>query len=144
VEPTALIGTWRFERAIRGRVADVPASGGYEVLGTADFTPLPDGRIRWAEHGTLSWVGGSAPVERTLFLAPKPAPASWMVTFADGRDFHPWQVGAVSHWCAPDSYDGVVATEAAATDAWTLSWTVTGPHKDYTMTTEYRRATAIS
>lgn len=61
------------------------------------------------------------------------------VHFADGRFFHrvPPEGGAVSHWCAPDRYDGVYDF-----DDWprfTLSWCVRGPAKAYRMVTLYTR-----
>ncbi|MFC4242807.1 DUF6314 family protein [Gryllotalpicola reticulitermitis] len=143
MEPGALIGTWRFERAIRDRASATD----YRARGEAEFTPLADGRIRWAEHGVLEWADGTTPVERTLYLVRadhdrNPSDGMddpWTVTFDDGSDFHPWAAGPISHWCSPDSYDGRLAGADGPSDAWSLTWTVVGPHKSYTMTTKYRR-----
>jgi hypothetical protein len=120
--------------------------------------------VRWAEHGTLSWSAGSTPVSRTLFLVPPlpdPGAASgadvnpgrWRVTFEDGRDFHPWTVGAVEHLCGRDLYRGGVEvppdpspSDPSPSDPppsdlpWQLHWHVTGPEKDYTMHTRYVRS----
>ena len=134
VEPSELIGSWRFARAIHDRSSDAD----YDADGAAEFAALVDGSVRWSERGVLSWDGGSTPVERTLFLVPRDG--KWMVTFDDGREFHPWTARAVSHWCAPDSYSGVLSARSGVTDAWSLTWTVEGPHKNYTMATTYRRA----
>lgn len=146
MEPRELIGTWRFERAIRDHSAGLD----YRAEGEADFTQLADGRIQWREHGALAWNGGSTPVEKTLFLVRpsenddrSPCPARvWTVTFDDGRPFHPWTAGAISHWCSPDNYSGEISEPGEATDAWSITWTVEGPRKDYTMRTTYRRSEA--
>lgn len=115
-----------------------------------------DGRVRWAERGTLTWAAGSTPVSRTLFLVRAPAgadaaraagaaedPGTWRVTFEDGRDFHPWTGGAVEHLCGRDLYEGGVGLPEepvpSSNLSWELRWRVTGPEKDYTMHTTYSR-----
>jgi hypothetical protein len=44
----------------------------------------------------------------------------------------------VVHVCTPDLYRGTFVT-APSEDEWTLRWQVTGPRKDYVMTTRYTR-----
>lgn len=138
MDPLLLLGTWDFRRDIRDHRDGVE----YTADGRARFTEEDDGRIRWSEHGTLRWASGSTPVSRTLFLVREDAPvvgspASWRVTFEDGRDFHPWTVGAVEHLCGRDLYQGGVAVARAPAASWDLGWHVTGPEKDYTMRTTY-------
>lgn len=154
MDPLRLVGTWDFRREIEH--ADGAA---YTADGEARFSPEDDGRVRWAEHGTLRWAGGSTPVSRTLFLvrdssawaepgAVRPG-TGWRVTFEDGRDFHPWTAGAVEHLCGRDLYQGGLdvaarrppsrgGTEVPA-PSWELRWHVTGPEKDYLMHTWYSR-----
>lgn len=124
----------------------------YVATGEATFTPEPDGRIRWAEHGTLRWADQATPVTRTLFLLRDrpghagphldPAESHWRVTFQDGRDFHPWTARPVEHPCGPDLYTGHVempehSDHIPAPADWTVRWRVTGPEKDYTMVSRY-------
>lgn len=148
MDPHRLVGTWDFQREIHDHLDGAE----YTARGQAEFAPQDDGRVRWAEHGTLSWSAGSTPVWRTLFLVPAPpgdvpAASGWRVTFEDGRDFHPWTVGAVEHLCGRDLYRGGMAVppELAPSDlspsdlSWELRWRVTGPEKDYTMDTRYSR-----
>lgn len=138
VDPLLLVGTWDFRREIHDHLDGAE----YTVRGVAELAPEGDGRVRWAEHGTLSRATGSTPVWRTLFLVPSP----WRVTFEDGRDFHPWTAGAVEHLCGRDLYRGGVEVPAEpapsadpSREPWELHWRVTGPEKDYTMRTTYSR-----
>ncbi|MFI2364904.1 DUF6314 family protein [Promicromonospora sp. NPDC019610] len=136
MDPFRLVGTWDFRREIEH--ADGAA---YTADGEARFSPEDDGRVRWAEHGTLRWAGGSTPVARTLFLVrdePAAGPGTgWRVTFEDGRDFHPWTPGAVEHLCGRDLYAGGLSVAAVPTPEWELTWHVTGPLKDYVLHTRY-------
>ena len=151
MDPLRLVGTWDFRREVH----DHRDGAEYTARGEAEFTLEDDGQVRWTERGTLRWAAGSTPVSRTLFLVREDpaddgasAPA-WLVTFEDGRDFHPWTVGAVEHLCGRDLYRGGVdlpAEPAVSSDRerepereWELHWRVTGPEKDYTMDTRYSR-----
>ena len=138
MDPLLLLGTWDFRREIRDHHDGVE----YIAYGRARFIREDDGRICWSEHGTLQWASGSTPVSRTLFLVREDAPAvgspaSWRVTFEDGRDFHPWTVGAVDHLCGRDLYRGGIAAPEEPARSWELHWHVTGPEKNYTMHTTY-------
>ncbi|MFD7022662.1 DUF6314 family protein [Promicromonospora sukumoe] len=151
MDPHRLVGTWLFVREI-----EHDDGAAYTADGEARFSREDDGRVRWAERGTLRWDGGSTPVTRTLFLvreagsdggaAPgndpsadgKPA-TGWRVTFEDGRDFHPWTAGAVEHLCGRDLYAGGLAVAAVPAQDWELRWRVTGPEKAYLMHTHYTR-----
>jgi hypothetical protein len=140
VDPLRLVGTWDFRREVQ----DHRDGSAYTARGEATFGAEDDGRIRWAENGTLSWSTGTTPVTRTLFLVrdePGVAGSSsgWRVTFEDGRDFHPWTGGAVEHLCGRDLYQGGVAVPPGRPRSWELTWRVRGPEKDYTMHTRYSR-----
>jgi hypothetical protein len=67
------------------------------------------------------------------------------VFFGDGRPFHGFDpaAGAQSeHVCTPDLYR--VAYDFSRFPEWRSVWRVTGPRKDYLMTTDYRRAAALA
>jgi hypothetical protein len=92
--------------------------------------------LRWAEAGRWHHPTGDVDVRRELWLA-LDEEACWWVRFDDGRDFHPWSPGEeVVHPCAPDTYRGLVTGTA---HAWQVRWEVSGPRKDYTMTTRLTR-----
>ena len=63
------------------------------------------------------------------------------VFFEDGRPFHSFDPDeprpAADHWCDPDSYS--VHYDFSTWPAWTSEWQVSGPRKDYTMHSAYRR-----
>lgn len=134
LDPRALLGAWSFARVIDDHLAgDVK-----RVDGRAEFTAADAGRVRWAESGTLRSGTLELPVMRTSYLEPRGE--GWFVTFEDGRDFHPWTPAAdVVHHCGADLYAGRVWSAAVGEDAFTVRWRVTGPKKDYTMTTVLTR-----
>lgn len=132
LDPADLVGAWTMTRTIDDRRASERAT----VDGTTELVRQDDGRIRWSEQGTLHSATGDIPVSRVLFVEPRDG--GWFVTFEDGRDFHPWAPGdEVVHPCAADTYTGRVDPDGP--DRWTVRWDVTGPAKDYTMTTELTR-----
>lgn len=107
------------------------------VTGRTELVAESDDRVRWHETGVLVTGGHELPVYRTLLIVVQDG--SWVVTFEDGRYFHPWTPGEqVEHPCGRDTYLGHVdvrSTAANTVDEWTIRWDVTGPAKDYTMTT---------
>jgi hypothetical protein len=132
LEPTGLLGAWAFDRTIDDRHGAESST----VDGTSELALQDDGRIRWSERGTLHRATGDVPVSRVLFI--EPHGDLWWVTFDDGRDFHPWTTGEeVVHPCVADTYVGRI--EADGSDRWTVEWRVSGPAKDYTMTTVLTR-----
>lgn len=134
IEPAALAGQWRFERDIVDRLAGCTKY----VVGETTIADAGDGRMRWYESGTLRDGDLELPVFRTLFLAERGP--EWVVTFDDGREFHDWAPGEnVVHLCGADTYRGRIDVAAGDRSAWTVVWTVTGPSKDYTMTTHLTR-----
>ena len=130
-DPLVLLGSWSFERVIDDRLGPTR-----QVAGTTELTRQDDGRVRWSETGTMTWDGGATEVFRTLFVEARDD--GWWVTFDDGRDFHPWSIDQqVVHPCGADTYTGRITMDEP--QAWTIVWTVSGPAKDYTMTTRLTR-----
>jgi hypothetical protein len=103
-----------------------------------------EGEARWergaegagyVETGTLTLPGQAAiRTERRYFWR-----EDLSVLFEDGRLFHrvPPAGGRVSHRCDPDQYEGLY--DFSIWPAFEVSWTVSGPRKDYHMHTIYRR-----
>lgn len=143
LDPAALLGAWTFTRVID----DHRAGDEKRVFGEAQLFPADRGRIRWSESGVLHLGGQQLPVMRTSYVEPRGD--GWFVTFEDGRDFHPWSPEeSVVHQCGPDLYSGRISVDEPGRDAewsregadqFTVRWRVTGPKKDYTMTTVLRR-----
>ncbi len=111
--------------------------------GTATLTADGPG-LTYDETGTLT-LGPNPPLQATrryLWRTDEPRIA---VLFADGRPFHSFAPAAptpaADHWCDPDSYR--VAYDFTRWPDWTATWDVTGPRKDYRMTTRYRRDTEL-
>lgn len=127
-DPVTLLGDWSFERTIedhlRGEVL--------RVDGTLSLVAEGLTRIRWSERGLMHREAGDLEVFRVLFLVE--GAHDWDVTFEDGRPFHPWRMGEwVEHPCAADVYRGRVVADGRA--GWSITWRVSGPQKDYVMTT---------
>jgi hypothetical protein len=70
-----------------------------------------------------------------------PEPGRAAVHFRDGRFFHDLDLTAgrwtVTHLCNPDRYDGEFTVLDA--DRWRIVWRVSGPRKDLTLDSSYRR-----
>lgn len=137
-DPCVLAGRWGLARSIDDRITGQAST----VTGYTELTVETADRVRWDEAGTLTMGGREYPVSRTLVIARHSD--VWMVTFADGRPFHPWTPGEhVVHPCGADLYVGSIdalpesesESGAGVPARWMVEWTVTGPRKDYTMTT---------
>ena len=132
-DPTDLLGRWRLEREIDDRAA----GGRHRVDGVLTLDLVEPGRVRWTEAGRWHHPTGDVDVRRELWLVRPDDAACWWVRFEDGRDFHPWSPGEeVVHPCAPDTYRGLVT---GSPESWHVRWEVSGPRKDYTMTTRLTR-----
>ncbi len=130
------IGDWTLSREIEDFAQDRRG----RMTGSALFTP-EDGGLRCRETGTLAFDGlpPMATERETLWQAS----GGWIaVAFADGRPFHRFRPAdaapAARHDCAPDLY--LVTYDFARWPDWRAEWRVTGPRKDYRMTTAYTRA----
>ncbi|MFN0115949.1 MAG: DUF6314 family protein [Paracoccaceae bacterium] len=130
-------GRWLVERAID----DARAGQTGHFGGQATFTPDGEALI-YEEEGTLR-LGDAAPVHATRRYLWRQDGPDIAVLFPDGRPFHSFAPGApgADHWCDPDSYR--VAYDFARWPDWTARWRVTGPRKDYAMTSRYCRAPGI-
>jgi len=138
VEPTDLLGTWRFARRIVERRGDRPRFG--RVDGTLVLDATDPDTVRWHERGTLVWDGRRLEVFRDLAVVR--GADGWTVRFDDGREFHAWRPGAtVVHPCRADTYRGLVAVDDACTELRVL-WDVTGPAKDTRLLTRCTRVPA--
>lgn len=122
-------GAWLLDRDIRH--AD-GLTGTF--TGRALWRPAPGG-LAYHETGRMVLGSGhSLTGERRYFWA-----EDLSVLFEDGRFFHtvPPQGGETGHWCDPDQYDG--RYDFALWPAFTVTWRVRGPRKDYRMVTRYVR-----
>ena len=108
--------------------------------GQAAILKGEDGYV-YEETGTLHPPSGPPLVasRRYLWLADG---QDIRVSFEDGRPFHRLSLEVSRaedrHDCAPDLY--LVRYDFDQWPEWTSRWTVTGPRKNYLMTTRYTRA----
>jgi hypothetical protein len=137
--PPDLMGRWVLERVIRDELAQTTL----RMSGTAEFVSVAPDSIDWVETGLLHLPTGPIPVTATRQLR-RDALGKWTTDFADGREFHPWEVGTdLTHDCAPDIYRGRFdPAPAQGADAWTMRWAARGPAKDYVIDSVYTRASA--
>ena len=131
-------GRWHLARRIRDR-----ATG--QVMTLAGEAVLePDGAgLRQREQGRLITGDGRAlPAERHYLWRTEGALIA--LRFADGRPFVRFDPREArpqaTHDCAPDLYLG--RWDFAAWPMWEQHWRVTGPRKDYSMTSTYTPAPA--
>ena len=126
-------GSWRIARRIDDRRAGV--TGTFD--GRADF--VPDGQgLTVTETGLMRYGDGPALEGRRVYLWRPDPPHRIAVHFDDGRFFHAIDIGSApeaTHHCAPDLYR--VAYDFSRWPLWRAVWTVTGPRKDYTSTTDH-------
>ncbi len=129
-----LLGEWSIARMING--------GAGRFQGHASFVvdPRSPAVLIWREHGHLRLGAHDGPAARTLRIEPAGA-ASWEVRFDDGRPFHLLDLtGGVcdaTHLCGADTYRGRYEIEGP--DRFTVTWRVTGPHKDDEIASVYER-----
>ena len=120
-------GRWSVSRVIDDRRAGQTG----RFAGTAVFAPVPGG-LAYAERGLLELGGASFEAERRY--AWRAEGGGIAVYFDDGRFFH--RIGLrAAHWCDPDDYRA--AYDFAHWPRWRAVWTVSGPRKNYTMTSDY-------
>jgi len=121
-------GRWAIERTI-----DHADGTTARFVGEATFRPDGSDGLDYSEDGVLTLPGGqSMRATRTYRWD-----ADLSVFFDDGRPFHkvPAAGGTTVHHCDPDTYR--VAYDFGAWPRWQAIWTVTGPKKDYRMTSVY-------
>ncbi len=131
-----LEGDWRIERCINDRKLGETGT----LVGVASFTPDADG-LDYSETGTLHIGNYSGIAERRLRFRRDDTPGKADVLFPDGRHFYSLDLGSgeghALHDCPPDIYR--VSTIATDVGGWRQEWLVTGPRKDQTITTIFRR-----
>jgi hypothetical protein len=135
-----LLGEWSVAREI----SDHRSGRSGSFRGIARFRPDPGGRaglvLSYREHGELSFGRHRGPASRALCYCERPDGAA-DVRFADGRAFYLLDLRAgycqAEHPCGPDCY--LVSLRVLSDDSYTETWRVTGPVKDYEMTTTYVR-----
>ena len=128
-------GDWRIARVIEDRLAGRAG----RLDGAARFVP-DDGGLVCDERGTLRFAG-APPLQAERRYLWRASGGRIAVLFADGRPFHdfaPADTATATHDCPPDAY--AVRYDFTAWPDWTATWDVTGPRKDYRMTTRYRPA----
>ena len=134
-----LDGHWAVRRTING---DMPSRGAAGCFtGTAQFTVTADGEVAWDEHGQVTLGAHTGPARRTLFM--RRAHDRWQVSFDDGRPFHDLDLRdgtwAAQHRCGADVYDGIFSRDDEDPGRFTVIWHVTGPGRDDTIVSDYRR-----
>jgi len=94
------------------------------------------------ETGTLHLPGQATPLHATRRYLMARSGRELVVRFVDGRPFHRIDLTDATptarHACDPDEY--AVTYDFSNWPDWSTVWTVTGPRKDYTMTSQYRAA----
>lgn len=129
------IGTWELARQINDRLAGQHLT----FDGRAVMAATGDG-LTYDEAGTLTAANGTPMRAERQYLWQAQDDGAITVRFADGRYFHqigPGDAPAATHDCPPDTYR--VLYRFADWPVWHAIWEVTGPRKDYTMQTTYRR-----
>jgi dimethylaniline monooxygenase (N-oxide forming) len=139
---SALKGLWSIDRTVE--------PGGH-FAGTARFAPLPDGRLLYAETGTLRLPDGTELEGGNRYIYAL-RDGSIDVSFADGGNagahfidlaFAPAQTGvwplqaAGRHPCRLDQYDAIFRLESP--DRYTMTYVVSGPRKGYVSHSVYTR-----
>jgi len=134
----AFEGEWAVDRTIE----DVRAGRQGRFTGKAAFRPVAAGALGYREEGTLAFEGAPAMAASREYQWRDAGGGIIEVRFADGRFFHrflPEEPAPTDvHHCDPDVYR--VRYDFARWPLWRAEWRVTGPRKDYSMVSRYRRA----
>lgn len=129
-----LCGNWSVNRAIDDRTALQQGT----FAGTAQFSG-EDHTLHYREEGSLSFAGTQMRAERRYRWHCDGNQAD--VFYEDGTLFHQFAVtdgtASAEHLCGQDLYRGDYTFRSA--DTWEVTWRVSGPRKDYTSVTTYRR-----
>lgn len=126
------LGRWQMTRIIE----NVPEGVIGEVWGEASFEPDAHG-LTCTESGVLRFRGADYAATR-VSLWRFPGAGVIEVRYADGSPFHAVHAEdpRAVHDCGADRYRVAYGFGA---ESWTSRWEVSGPDKDYVMTTRYRR-----
>lgn len=133
-----LHGNWSVNRVIEDRYRESDDRTGV-FLGNAVFVGPPQ-HMTYKEVGTLTFGGAILQAERQYIWHCHANHAT--VLHKDGTPFHELTVqnnaASADHLCGEDHYNGAYAFLSDA--EWRVTWTVSGPRKDYTSVTTYKRA----
>ena len=135
-EPLAFLpGSWGTDRHLLDRSSG--AEGRF--IGTTVFVP-DDGGLLWEEQGTVVWPHFQGPASRSYRVTTE-ASGTMTVRFPDRRVLCTLDLRSGSaedeHLCAPDTYR--VALTVVSPTVVEYSWDVTGPAKDFLLTTVLTR-----
>jgi hypothetical protein len=133
-----LIGSWSFNRVIEGQAT---------MQGAATFTPLNDGSLAYREQGHLKLSNGTELQAERSYIFSK-GEQGFRVFFDENppRLFHEVSLtasgggglsGSARHLCNLDDYQS--SYTFLADGGFAVRHVVSGPRKDYTMTTAYTR-----
>ncbi len=127
-------GHWQIDRVIDDRRAGQTGT----LTGFAQFTR--EDRGLWYHETGLLTLGPAAPMAATRDYLWRQDGALIAVDYADGRPFHAFDPATpvACHLCLPDDYQ--VRYDFGLWPVWSAVWRVSGPRKDYLMTTTYRPA----
>ncbi|WP_246801156.1 DUF6314 family protein [Bradyrhizobium genosp. L] len=132
-----LAGAWSFDRVIEGQGT---------MQGRASFTPLAGGSLAYREQGTLRLSNGTE-LEAAREYVFRESEGGFDVLFKEDppRLFHAISLhgagelaGEASHLCNLDTYRSSYRFLPDGT--FIIRHVVSGPRKDYTMTTAYSRS----
>ena len=128
-------GHWSYLRRIEDRRQGVVGS----LIGEAHFLPEDEG-LRYRETGELV-LGDYRGAAQRGFIYRFPRGGWVEILFEDGRPLLVLDLsagrGEAEHLCAEDLYRARVIVEGS--HHWRADWTVTGPRKDYRLSTWYLR-----
>ncbi|MFC3300193.1 hypothetical protein FJV46_02810 [Arthrobacter agilis] len=131
-----LAGSWTAQRRLLDRAAGVAGT----FAGTTTFTPDHEEGLQWAEQGTVRWPSFEGPASRSYRVL-RTTGAAIEVRFEDGRVLCCLDLttgGARDeHACDPDTYRVDFAVRSS--DRIEYCWDVTGPAKDFLLTTTLTR-----
>lgn len=136
---TRLAGAWAFDRVIEGQGS---------MKGLATFTPLDAERLAYREQGRLTLLNGTE-LEAEREYVFRERCRGFDVLFKDNppRLFHAIELaasdggalsGSAGHLCNLDHYQSTYTF--CGDGGLIIRHVVSGPRKDYTMTTTYTRA----
>jgi hypothetical protein len=132
----SLLGAWSFTRWIEDR----RAGQGIDASGRVEIAATPQGAT-YDETAEMR-LPGQTPLQATRRYLLEARAGQLHFLFDDGRFFHALDLAEATprchHDCPPDSYD--VTYDFTGWPVWRATWSVTGPRKNYTMTTTYRPA----
>ncbi|MCA6123545.1 hypothetical protein J6500_16820 [Bradyrhizobium sp. WSM 1704] len=138
---TRLAGSWSFDRVIEGQAT---------MQGRATFTPLDDASLAYCEQGTLRLPNGTELQAQREYIF-RTCAGGFDVFFKEAppRLFHRIALhgaveltGDASHLCNLDTYRSTYSFRPDG--QFTIRHVVSGPRKDYTMTTVYSRSGSVA